>query len=309
MVAPAGNTSDHEAADPGEPLFRRMADALPTGLVQIDPGYGVVFANRRLEAVLGIAAEDLTLDRLLAPFGADDRQLLRLALDRALCLHGDDELEVDARVGGSSVRCAVTMVPVTDQDGTTNALVTVNDITRSAGLRDELRARATFDALTGCHNRGSAMAALDMALVDTSAAIGVLFIDLDRFKPVNDRLGHAVGDELLLAVANRLRVVCRASDVVGRLGGDEFIVVCRDLHQDTDEALSIAERVHLALLHPFPLRDHTVEVGASIGVAYGTAGMTAEDVLALADEAMYKAKRDGNGPVLNTDRSRRTQRA
>ena len=309
MFPAAAGSSGHEAAHTGEPLFRRMADALPTGVVQIDQRYGVVFANRRLEAVLGVAAEELTLDRLLVPFEADDRQLLRLALDRALSLHGDDELEVDARVGTTSVRCAITIVPVTDQDGTPNALVTVNDITRSARLRDELRARATFDSLTGCHNRGSAMAALDMALVDASAVIGVLFIDLDRFKPVNDRLGHAVGDELLAAVANRLRVVCRASDIVGRLGGDEFMVVCRDLHRDTDEALSIADRVHLALLHPFPLTDHTVEVGASIGVACGTSGMTAGDVLALADEAMYQAKRDGTGPVLNPNRIRRTQRA
>jgi diguanylate cyclase (GGDEF)-like protein/PAS domain S-box-containing protein len=276
-----------------------MADSLPTGVVQVDQDRQVVYANRRLEQVLGIPAAETTSDRLLALLNPDDRQLMRLALDRALDHGADDEFEVEVPVGGGTVRCDISVVSVTPHDGVTHALVCVHDITRSARLRDELRARATFDALTGCHNRGAALAALDMALADAPAAIGVLFIDLDRFKPVNDLLGHAVGDELLVAVVNRLRDVCRATDLIGRLGGDEFVVICRNLHHAADEAVVIAERVHLALQHPFPLADHTVELGASIGVAVASPGMDAIDVLALADRAMYLAKRDGSAPVLD----------
>jgi diguanylate cyclase (GGDEF)-like protein/PAS domain S-box-containing protein len=301
--APDAVAGGIEAIHPEEPLFRQLADSLPTGVVVLDRHGEVRFANRRIGRVLELAPTELTMDRLLAPFGADDRQLLRLAFDRTVGHGTDDELEIDARVGGLDLRLAISIVPVTGRDGTPHALVSVADVTRSAQLRDELRERATFDALTGCHNRSSAMAALDMALVDTSGSIGVLFIDLDGFKPVNDRLGHAVGDELLAAVARRLRDVCRASDTVGRFGGDEFIIVCRDLHRARDEAMTIAGRVHLALSHPFALADHTVGIGASIGVACSSMGMNADELLARADAAMYRAKRDGAGPVLDRDGS------
>jgi diguanylate cyclase (GGDEF)-like protein/PAS domain S-box-containing protein len=294
-----GGADITDAVHAGEQLFRRLADSLPTGVILVDHRRQVVYANRRLEQVLGIPATETTAERLLALLEVDDRQLMRLALDRALDHDANDELEVAVPVGGAAVRCAISIVAVTHQDGPPQALVCVQDITRSAGLREELRFRATFDALTGCYNRGAALAALEMALADSPGAVGVLFIDLDRFKPVNDHLGHAVGDELLVAVVNRLRDVCRASDLVGRLGGDEFLLVCRNLHDAPTEAVTVAARVQLALQHPFLLTGHTVALGASIGVATGAAGLRAIDVLARADQAMYEAKREGSGPVLS----------
>jgi PAS domain S-box-containing protein len=194
----SGEMAAYEALRQREQLFSRLADALPTGVVQIDRNGAVVFANRRLESVIGISAAELTLDRLLATIDPERHHLLRLALDRAVDHRQDDELEVDVTANGAVLRCAISIVSVIDHDGSPSALVCVNDITKSARLRDDLRASATFDLLTGCHNRGSVLAALDVALIDSSGATGVLFVDLDDFKPVNDRLGHAVGDELLV---------------------------------------------------------------------------------------------------------------
>ena len=114
------------------------------------------------------------------------------------------------------------------------------DITDAARMRAELEERATVDSLTGCLNRSSVIAALAAMLGDASttthcrtsrAGIAVVFVDFNQFKSVNDRFGHAVGDSLLAEVGARLRGVVRGDDVVGRLGGDEFLLVCREHHR------------------------------------------------------------------------------
>ena len=126
--------------------------------------------------------------------------------------------------------CAISLVSLSDREGAPGALLTVTDVTDSARMREELTAKATFDVLTGCHNRASVMAILDQALRGGEAAsTAVLFVDLDKFKPVNDTLGHDAGDELLALTAQRLGGVLRRDDVVGRIGGDEFLIVSRGL--------------------------------------------------------------------------------
>ena len=127
------------------------------------------------------------------------------------------------------------------------------DITDAARMRSELEERANFDALTGCLNRSSVMTALSVLLADlgeeTSAqqrGIAVVFVDFNRFKSVNDRFGHGVGDSLLVEVAGRLRETVRTGDVVGRLGGDEFLIVCPNV-LDGDEATALGERVTAAI--------------------------------------------------------------
>jgi diguanylate cyclase (GGDEF)-like protein len=118
----------------------------------------------------------------------------------------------------------------------------------------------------------------------------VLFIDLDRFKRVNDEHGHAAGDEVLVVVAHRLRAAVRDGDVVARLGGDEFAILV-DLGTSSDVAVDLAERVGRLLAAPIPVAGGWLEVGASIGVAVAAPDDEAEDVLARADAAMYRAKR------------------
>ncbi|MDQ1565918.1 MAG: hypothetical protein QOF96_798 [Actinomycetota bacterium] len=128
------------------------------------------------------------------------------------------------------------------------------------------------------------------------ATSAVLFVDLDKFKDVNDSLGHPAGDELLTTVAERLRVVVRPGDTVARLGGDEFAVLAEDMAGE-DDAVAMGERLLAALAVPFVLRGKELTVGASIGIAFSVPGDTVDDLLRNADVAMYKAKSDGKGRV------------
>ena len=133
------------------------------------------------------------------------------------------------------------------------AITCVLDVTDSARARQELERRATFDTLTQCHNRSSVLATLERELArEDSSSTGVVYVDLDEFKPVNDTLGHAAGDELLVLVAERLRLASRDSDVVGRLGGDEFLVVLRDI-PGPEMAMRAADRISESLCGAFEL--------------------------------------------------------
>ena len=153
-------------------------------------------------------------------------------------------------------------------------------------MREELRRRATFDELTGCHNRASVMRALEDSIADGGrrGSRAVVYADLDGFKAINDRDGHAAGDELLRTVADRLRAATRGDDIVGRIGGDEFLIVCPQVGSES-EAQSVVDRISAEL-------DGGARV--SIGVAWSTGdGLDADALVARADEAMYLAKRGG----------------
>ncbi len=121
----------------------------------------------------------------------------------------------------------------------------------------------------------------------------MLFIDLDKFKPVNDNFGHQVGDCLLREVAQRIRSVVRANDIVGRLGGDEFLMIVESA-TDTLQANVIAEKIIRQITQPFQIEGQSVTVGVSIGIAhYPKDGNSADRIIQAADAAMYKAKQSG----------------
>ena len=157
--------------------------------------------------------------------------------------------------------------------------------------------QAFKDSLTGLPNRRLFRDRVGHALARAGrrpGASAVLFIDLDKFKDVNDSLGHPTGDQLLTLVAERLRAVVRPGDTVARLGGDEFAVLAEDVVGEAD-AVGLAGRVLDALAAPFPLRNKELAVGASVGVALSTPGDTVDELLRNADVAMYNAKNAGRG--------------
>jgi diguanylate cyclase (GGDEF)-like protein len=163
-------------------------------------------------------------------------------------------------------------------------------------LEAQLRHRSLHDPLTELPNRSLTLDRLTAALgraSRTGGDVGVLFLDLDGFKAVNDRFGHAAGDELLIGVAQRLRHGVRPGDTVGRLAGDEFVVLCDDTSRDQAEHL--AERLDVLLRRPFGLELGEVSIGASIGIALAAPGDDPEQVLRDADAAMYEAKRRRSG--------------
>lgn len=167
----------------------------------------------------------------------------------------------------------------------------------------ELRQSAYYDPLTALPNRALLRDRLHQALVTAerhSHRGAVLYIDLDRFKTINDSLGHAVGDRLLQAVANCLRKAVRATDTVARLGGDEFVVVLAELKGDAERAAvvaqAVAEKLLVAVTRPFQIGNHELHTGPSIGIAlFPMDGAHADEVLKQADTAMYQAKGVGGG--------------
>jgi diguanylate cyclase (GGDEF)-like protein len=146
---------------------------------------------------------------------------------------------------------------------------------------------ATSDGLTGLPNRVACLEHLTTELAAGADGLTVLFGDLDGFKPVNDRLGHAAGDELLVAVADRLRAFLREPDLVSRFGGDEFVIVCRG--QDAAEA--VCERIREMVAMPFRVGGEQVRIGFSVGLAHAVPGDSTDDLLGRADLAMYDAKK------------------
>ena len=167
------------------------------------------------------------------------------------------------------------------------------EVTDRKLFEDELRRQAQTDPLTGLLNRTAFSARLEAATaaVDPAAPPAVLFVDIDDFKAVNDSLGHAAGDDLLVTVGARLGADVRADDVVARLGGDEFAVLLADA--DDERLAEVAQRLLASLRSPIVLGGDTVQVTASMGGAIALAGDTADTLLHRADTAMYEAKRGG----------------
>ncbi|HEX9918021.1 MAG TPA: PAS domain S-box protein, partial [Pyrinomonadaceae bacterium] len=172
------------------------------------------------------------------------------------------------------------------------------DIAERKHTEAKLLHNAYHDALTGLPNRNLFTDHLQMAVERARRheefVFAVLFLDLDRFKNVNDSLGHTVGDQLLVALSRRLQHCLRPTDVVARLGGDEFAILLNDIGAQPGEAVALAERVRQELMQPFNLGGHEVFTTASIGIALSTTGYeTPEAVLRDADTVMYRAKAQG----------------
>ena len=167
----------------------------------------------------------------------------------------------------------------------------------------ELASKAFVDPLTGVYNRRGIEHEIQTILNPAEqrhlTKLAICMIDLDDFKPVNDFYGHAVGDQLLKAVCLRLQDCLRDRDLIGRIGGDEFVVVLLDCHS-ADLALTVTQRIMTSLQRPFPLGDLLVRIGASAGVALNgdTPDAGIEVLLQRADSAMYQAKRAGKGAAV-----------
>ncbi|MEH3079346.1 MAG: EAL domain-containing protein [Quadrisphaera sp.] len=211
------------------------------------------------------------------------RQLRRLGLDPRVAPGTDAWAEVLAVVSS-------TYAEADDERYTLERSLEVSS-REMRGLHDALSQRALQDALTGLPNRAALLAHLETTLKGGRSATA-LFIDLDGFKQVNDTLGHATGDELLVRAAERIRSCLRPTDLVARLGGDEFVVVCDDA--DAEEGAAVADRVGAQLRAPFRVHGHDAVVSASIGLAStGSGCKDAEALLGRADLAMYDAKVSG----------------
>ncbi len=183
-----------------------------------------------------------------------------------------------------------------DDDGRLEFVSSITrDISSQKAFEDQLAHQATHDPLTGLPNRLLLLDRLQMALARSGrsgATVGVLFLDLDHFKVVNDSLGHSKGDALLVAIAERLKAVVRPGDTVARFGGDEFVILCEDVRSD-DAGRGIAERVEQQLTAPIHLDETEIYVTVSAGLATASGETDGESLIRDADAAMYRAKDKG----------------
>jgi diguanylate cyclase (GGDEF)-like protein/PAS domain S-box-containing protein len=175
-----------------------------------------------------------------------------------------------------------------------------SDITRRKRAEEKLEAYAYQDPLTGLPNRRTCLIQLDTVMKTAKrdkTLAAVLFIDLDRFKPINDEYGHHVGDELLKVVSERLQATIREEDIVARIGGDEFLVILKRLRQKED-SVNLAKKLIASITKPIEVEDVTCKIGMSVGIAsYPLHAKTARDLLELADSAMYLSKTKGGNSI------------
>ena len=186
----------------------------------------------------------------------------------------------------------ITAVDLHTDKAINGTVLTCRDITEAKELHERVAHQALHDSLTGLPNRALFATRLDLAVKRRRRSlsnVGVLFLDLDRFKPVNDRLGHEAGDRLLREIGLRLKNAVRETDTVARMGGDEFAVVAEEAGSE-HELLELARRLSAAVEEPITLGDDVVEVGVSIGIATVHDADQPDDVLRRADLAMYTAK-------------------
>jgi diguanylate cyclase (GGDEF)-like protein/PAS domain S-box-containing protein len=274
-------------------LHQAMVETAEEGIVVAGEDGTARYANAAMARVLGIPVERLYGADPLALLGPGAAERPAGAPSRADGVWRHEV--VYAHPDGDDRILAVTRSPLGRGDGAgLGSLLMVADVTESRRSERALRRRALYDPLTSLPNRYLVRDRLEMAAARQARADGeglaVLFVDLDRFKPINDTHGHEAGDELLRQVAGRLSAAVRATDTVGRYGGDEFVIICEDI--DESAATSVAARVHAALRRPFQLLCGSVGIGASIGIALSPP-YAADELIRQADVAMYRAKRDG----------------
>jgi diguanylate cyclase (GGDEF)-like protein/PAS domain S-box-containing protein len=267
----------------------------------VDPGGAIHYLSRSAERVLGLAPEQLENRPLVELLHPDDQARVTDAL-QSLARRPAETAAFDCRVrhgDGTWRHCETTATNMLGDPAVAGIVLTTRDITDRRVLEEQLRHRAFHDSLTGLPNRARFTERVGQALGrpprGTHDLVAVLFIDLDDFKTVNDRYGHAVGDELLRAAGQRIRNRVRSTDLAARFGGDEFSVLLEDLPEPA-VAGSIADGIGAALRTPFQLGEREITVRASIGVAYAVVGHA--DITGLlrnADLAMYEAKMRGKG--------------
>jgi diguanylate cyclase (GGDEF)-like protein/PAS domain S-box-containing protein len=262
-----------------------------------------IYLSHRWHVILGLEEpnEDSHPGRWFDLVHPDDVLQLRAAIDGQLAGRSE-HLEVECRMrhaDGSWLWVLCRGLAIRGSDGIATRMAgSIADITQRRSAEERLRHDALHDPLTGLPNRALLIDRLEQVLQrsvrDPASGCAIMFLDLDRFKLVNDSFSHSVGDQLLIATAARLSEVLRPGDTIARLGGDEFTLLI-DSATTPEQASCSAQRICEALERPFQLANQHLFVRASIGIALSRPGGTSSDLLRSADIAMYDAKQRGGG--------------
>lgn len=282
-------------------FIHSLVQSLTEGIIATDAKGNITVVNRAARHLA--EAPELLVDSSPAPSpfrlpGGVYLQMDQHPIHRSLRGETVHNLELELRTPAGTIRSILANAsPIKVRDGALGgAVMALLDVTESRRYAYQ----AMHDALTGLPNRVLFMDRLDQALKSRSRKpfiLAVLFLDLDDFKPVNDELGHAAGDALLRAVAERMQGCLRPGDTLARFGGDEFVFLLDDL-DDASEAEMVAVRVIELLERPFQLGDSIASISGCIGGVIPAPGATAQALVDRADAGMYQAKRQGRGHYL-----------
>jgi len=297
----ARKRAEEELAE-SQARYRDLFESMPVGLVEIDPQGTVLASNPAADHIAGRVVEvgsnswSVTHPADIHRVGLEAQKLMRTG--------GNFRLEYRIVQPDGGVRWVRNDVhPKVAANGRLVSLTgSWIDVTELREAEEELRRQARRDPLTGLANRTLLQEHCEHEMSRRRApTITVLFVDLDGFKAVNDRLGHAVGDEVLRLVAGRIVDALRAEDLVARIGGDEFVAVCLDV--DDDVVAELAARLISVVAEPVPVLGgaELAKVGASVGVARKHKRESIGETIRRADNGVYAAKRAGGGTFILAD--------
>lgn len=284
---------------PGDEYFRLMVDAAGEGIWLLDDAAHIVYANRRIAEMFSLSVEDMVGKTLFEFVDARGRGQVEAYYKHARLGQGNRfEVCFRRRDGGPLWALVASRLLIGDGGRSPGTLWVLTDISERKE-RERVSSHLTQrDPLTGLPNR---ILLFDRIAQDLGRAyrydthVAILFLDLDRFKQVNDAMGHGAGDQVLIEVAKRLASRVRRMDTVARFGGDEFVVVLSDLATVT-EAESVAGALVALLAEPFLVAGRGCNIGASIGISvFPGDGQSGAELLDKADAAMYRAKQAGGG--------------
>jgi diguanylate cyclase (GGDEF)-like protein/PAS domain S-box-containing protein len=292
-----------EVATDNDECFRSLVHHSPVITMLLDANGIVGSVSGAFARILGHDPE-LVIGTQLSEWAVPGhRARLHAALDEAA--HTRGTVNADAtlrhRDGEREIPLEFNVVNLLDDPVVAGLVVSAFDVTVLREAQASLHHLATHDVLTGLANRSLLVDRIGEALARSRADVPVtlFFIDLDRFKPVNDLIGHEAGDRLLIEVAERLRSITRSTDTVGRLGGDEFVVISEGI-EDVAEAQTLARRLEAVVSQPVVLGAGPTQVFASVGFARSDNESTSESLLAEADGAMYLIKAARRGELRRT---------
>jgi diguanylate cyclase (GGDEF)-like protein/PAS domain S-box-containing protein len=288
-----------QALRQSEERFRSLVQNASDLITVIEPDTTIVYQSPASERVLGYRAEEVVQTKLASLLHDDDLARM-VAFLREVMGGANTTAALEARLRHADGSWVYVEIVGADQrrDAAIGGLVlNIRDVSERKKLEEQLRFQAFHDPLTGLANRVRFADRLEHSLARAEregTQIGVLFMDLDDFKSINDSLGHTAGDYLLIEVTRRMQSCLRAADTAARFGGDEFAILLERI-DGPDDAWQVAERIFAALREPFEIEGKEIFVRASIGIALGGGGAASEEVLRNADVAMYAAKGRGKG--------------
>ena len=298
-----------KALTQSEEKFRILAESADTAIFVFSEQFQYV--NPAMEKITGYREHEL-LNMSFEEIVHDNykEKIDATAITRMRYSSGTIRHEIKICAKNGQERWLYVSIGIMQFDGKSSCMASAFDITRRKYMEDQLRHQAFHDKLTGLPNRALFMDRLERALTRNrrkpTHSFAVLYLDLDRFKVLNDSLGHLVGDQLLVEIAKRLESVVRVQDTVARLGGDEFTVLLEDI--DINYVLAVAKRINEKLVAPFMLDDEEIFTTISIGIAMcDKAYQRADHMLRDADIALYRAKAKGKNCYEIFDEVMRTR--